>query len=38
MAAPYCPAERVINNKGDFRYEFLVLSVLIQIWAISMFT
>ena len=24
-AAPYCPAERVINNKGDFRYDFLVL-------------
>lgn len=24
-AAPYCPAERVINNKGDFRYDFLGL-------------
>lgn len=24
-AAPYCPAERVINNKGDFRYDFLAL-------------
>lgn len=24
-AAPYCPAERVINNKGDFRYGFLAL-------------
>lgn len=24
-AAPYCPAERIINNKGDFRYEFLGL-------------
>lgn len=24
-AAPYCPAERIINNKGDFRYDFLGL-------------
>lgn len=40
-AAPYCPAERIINNKGDFRYDFLgwsVFHVLMEVQTLFMLT